>query len=215
MRISNGWSARVAGAAALGTLATVLAAGAGQAAPTRAAGAQAEVTPTIESVLSSGTGCPNSGTKPTVEISGSTLTAAFTGYSAKAGGNSGIGDSRKNCQFHLSVTVPAGYTYTVSEATFTGSTTVAPGATTQQLASYYFSADASATTTLSHRFTASTGFTDTDTAEQLAALGSGPCPTPGAVNVNSSLQAARGTDDTKVSSISLKSATISLKAVKC
>jgi hypothetical protein len=215
MRISNGWGARVAGAAALGTLASVLAAGAGQAAPTRTAGAQADVTPTIESVLVSGTGCPNGGTKPTIDISDGTLTASFTGYGAKNGGNTSITETRKNCQFHINATVPSGYTYTVSEASFTGSTSVAPGATTQQLASYYFSANASATTTLRHAFSGSKSFTNVDTADKLASLPSGPCSTPGAVNVNSSLQAGLGSDETKTSSISLKSATITLKAVKC
>jgi hypothetical protein len=139
-------SAKALGAAlAVALIGAVAPASIAQAAPAAAALA-------VSVVSANGSGCPNSAAEAHVQGDGSTFTIDFSGYYAYTGSDAPATAVRRNCQFSIQVTPPAGKTYAVEGAEYSGFGLLSEGITGVQSASYYIQGQ-TATTTVTHRFT--------------------------------------------------------------
>ncbi|KAK8075411.1 hypothetical protein PG997_010074 [Apiospora hydei] len=91
----------------------------------------------IISSSSSGNGCPQ----------GTVITFGFDGFQTYIGPGTQVGDRTKNCQLHLNLKYPGGFQYALVDSTYHGYAQLEKGVTGTFLSTYYFSQDASATTT--------------------------------------------------------------------
>ncbi|WP_215449649.1 DUF4360 domain-containing protein [Streptomyces sp. ATCC 21386] len=85
-----------------------------------------------------GSGCPAGTAGATVSPDNSTLTVKYDAYTARAGGNAGPTEARKNCQLVLDVKAPASYTYALFGLDHRGHASLPAGATATIKSDYYF-----------------------------------------------------------------------------
>src|SRR4051794_9858439 len=74
----------------------------------------------IEDLQYGGTGCPTNTAGGEISSDGTTFTVWFDNFVATAGKGVPITESRKNCQLHFRVHVPAGLSFAVAEAHYRG-----------------------------------------------------------------------------------------------
>lgn len=180
-----------------GALAATLSAGLlGAVAPASTARAEAPVSTALAAavafdvtvVTANGSGCPNSTATARVLPDGSSFAIDFSGYFAWAGGDAPPTAFRRNCQFAIQVTRPAGMTYAVAQAEYSGFALLNDGVTGVQAAFYYFQGQ-SGTTVGRHQFTGP--LADTwETADVFAPdqLVFAPCLAERLLNVNTELR---------------------------
>lgn len=166
---------RVASRTALVAVLALTAACGGHSTAARAA------TPTVTVASVNGTGCP-AGTV-TTSVTGGTVTATYTAFTAKAGTGSVSGGNRRNCLFSLTVNAP-GQTFAVTSATEQGAINLPAGATALQRTTYYLQGT-SPNTVVDHPATGpvSGAWNQTDTAPYAA-----PCGTTRNLNINVELR---------------------------
>jgi hypothetical protein len=92
----------------------------------------------VEVASVNGSGCPNGIAHAVVSSDNAELTVTSIGFVAQVGEGAEPGDFRRNCQINLSVDVPEGFTYAISEAEYRGLVDLADGASATEQTSYYF-----------------------------------------------------------------------------
>jgi hypothetical protein len=122
----------------------------GAVAPASSAQAAEEAAPAVTVVGANGSGCPSSTATARSQADGS-YAIDFEGYFAYSGEEAPVTAFRKNCQFALQVARPAGWTYAVAYARYSGFALLNDGVAGLAQASYYFQGQ-TGTTVGSHRF---------------------------------------------------------------
>ncbi|EPE08082.1 putative effector 16 [Ophiostoma piceae UAMH 11346] len=143
----------------------------------------------IASINFSGNGCPQGSVSTSISPDRTVVTFGFDQFQTYIGPGYDLGDKSKNCQLHLSLTYPGGFQYAVLDSTYHGFAQLDAGVNSTFYTSYYFSQDASATTTT--RATISGGgawadgqvYTKNDQIET-ASVVYAPCGASGILNVN-------------------------------
>jgi len=137
----------------------------------------------------SGSGCPQGTVSTSTSPDKTVITYGFDQFQTYIGPGTKASDHSKNCQLHLNLKYPGGFQYAVVDATYHGFARLDKGVTGAFLTSYYFSQDASKTSTT--RMTATGGgdlalgqvYTKQDKVETTATVWS-PCGTTGLLNIN-------------------------------
>jgi hypothetical protein len=160
------------------------------AAPDAPASAKAPAATSVEVavVTVNGSGCPAGEGVATLSDELDVLSIAAPAYFASAGGGARPTDFRKNCQFSVQISRPAGWTYAVTQATAGGFTALTQGATGLSRTSLYFQGT-SPTTALSNTFTGpSVDRWDTTDTISPADWSYAPCGTERNLNINTELR---------------------------
>ncbi|MGW1640252.1 DUF4360 domain-containing protein [Streptomyces lavendulae] len=184
----------IAGAAAA-LAASALAPSAGAVTTTAPAPAPPEKI-TIDVVQVNGSGCRPGSATVAVSPDNTAFTVAYSEYTAQVGKDTKATDFRKNCQLGLRVNVPQGYTFAITQADYRGFASLAPGASGEQRASYYFqgmSETARRSHTLRGRYQDNWQVSDQVAIEALVYH---PCGAKRNLNINTELLAQAGTSDT-------------------
>lgn len=173
--------------------------------PASAAPAQPPAGATISVVTANGSGCP-AGTTAVSQAPDNTLQVTYRQFAAQTGGTATPGLFRQNCQLNLSVQVPAGYTFALSQLDYHGHAYLPAGATGALTLSYYY-AGLPGTVYRTYNFTGSvTNYWQVSDQPPVAYA---PCGFTGTFNVNASLQVDTGTDPAEVSTLTMDSTDIS------
>jgi hypothetical protein len=101
----------------------------------------------IQSATFSGNGCPQGTVSTSISPDKTVVTFGFDGFQTYIGPSVPANQKTKNCQLHLSLKYPGGFQFSVVESTYHGYAQLDPGVTGTFYSTYYFSQDASATTT--------------------------------------------------------------------
>lgn len=145
--------------------------------------------PSVSVVAANGSGCPiaSSGAATAGPLSSSsTFDISFDGYYLYTDDDSTATDFRRNCQFNLQVTRPAGWTYAVEGAEYSGFALLDAGVKGAQYASYYFQGQAT-TVSRSHVFSATGSWNSADEFDS-AELVWAPCGAERLLNINTELR---------------------------
>jgi len=137
----------------------------------------------------SGNGCPQGSVSTNTSPDKTVITYGFDQFQTYIGPNTKPSDHSKNCQLHLNLKYPGGFQYAVVDATYHGFARLDAGVTGTFLTTYFFSQDATKTSTT--RMVADGGgaiakgqvYTKSDTVETTATVWS-PCGTTGILNIN-------------------------------
>lgn len=164
---------------------------------------------TVQSTATSGSGCPGGSASVTASADGTLQVTFPSSYTARRGNGATIADSRKNCLIAIKATTPAGTAFTVSSATYTGSSALSSGAVASSNASYYYPGQTTLTA-LQHPAAGTGTWTTTDTAADLAPLAATACGGSGLLSINTDLRVTSGTG-----SLSATSAVVHLTTVPC
>ncbi|CAM3896726.1 DUF4360 domain-containing protein [Kibdelosporangium persicum] len=155
---------------------------------------------TVHVVTANGSGCPAGSTEVAVADDNSEFTVIHRSYVARVGAGADPTDSRKNCQLSLDVRVPAGFTFGIVRADYSGRISLAAGAQAWQSAYYYFQGDSS-TDRRVHPFTGPMrdrwATTDTTNPGSVVFL---PCGDSRYLNVNTALQVSSGSSNPEATS---------------
>ncbi|GBG77869.1 hypothetical protein CBR_g25801 [Chara braunii] len=89
----------------------------------------------IEKFGYAGTGCPPGSADGIISSTGKELTVLFSAYTVSTPGS--LADRRKNCQVAVSLSFPAGFTFTLVTVTFRGYAEFQEGVQGTLVASYY------------------------------------------------------------------------------
>jgi len=144
-------------------------------------------TPTVTVASVNGSGCPAGTATTSVAGDASSLTAAYTAFTAKAGTGSTPTQFRRNCQLNIKIVSP-GQTYTVSQVTEHGSVNLPTGGTALQHTTYYLQGS-STTTPVDHSASGPlSGAWDQNDPTPFSA----PCGTTVNLNVNVALSVTTG-----------------------
>lgn len=102
---------------------------------------------TIGSVSFSGNGCPQNSVSTSISPDRQVITFGFDQFQAYIGPGTSVQDRSKNCQLHLNLKYPPGWSFAVVESTYHGFAQLDSGVTAAFLSTYYYSQDASNTVT--------------------------------------------------------------------
>ncbi|KAL1874345.1 hypothetical protein VTK73DRAFT_477 [Phialemonium thermophilum] len=143
----------------------------------------------IQSATFSGNGCPQGTVSTSISPDKTVITFGFDGFQTYIGPGYNPTEKTKNCQLHLNLKYPGGFQFAVVDSTYHGYAQLDPGVTGTFYSTYYFSQDASATTTTQ---TSITGggiwqdgqvYTKADTVPTASYIYS-PCGANGILNIN-------------------------------
>jgi len=157
---------------------------------------------TVSLLTTNGSGCPI-GTTAVSQASDTTFTVTYSQYIASAGGGAGPLDFRKNCQLNVSVGVPAGWTFGITQVDYRGYAHLGRGAHGTLVASYYY-AGLSATYRQQHPIY---GVTDNDYqfTDRAVTVAYAPCQTSVGLNVNTEVRVYSGSDQSYANEITMDS----------
>ena len=148
----------------------------------------------VSVVSTNGTGCARgaaaSGKAATVK-GPNAFTIALPTMSVRTGGSAKIIDRNKFCQFSVKITVPRGYTYTLAEARYSGTTKLPQGAFGTARFSYYWTGQSN-TSTHSTRINSSEWQIAETEAKTFEQLGWAPCGESANLNLKTELSVQRG-----------------------
>ena len=156
----------------------------------------------IVAASASGNGCPQNSYTYSISPDRTVVTLGFDKFQTYIGPNERAADRTKNCQIHLTLKYPTGFQFSTVESTYHGYAQLDKGVTGTFFSTYFFSQDASATTTTQ---TSITGggvwadgqvYTKVDKVPTASYIWS-PCGAQGILNVNNRL--ALTTTDNKAS----------------
>jgi hypothetical protein len=102
---------------------------------------------TITEVTHSGNGCPQGSMSTTISPDRTVITVGFDKFQTYIGPGTTPQDRTKNCQLHLSLRYPAGFSFAVVDSTYHGFAQLDSGITGTFYSTYYFSSDAARTST--------------------------------------------------------------------
>jgi len=143
---------------------------------------------TIVSSTYSGNGCPQGSVSTSLSLDKTVITFGFDSFQTYIGPTAAQADKTKNCQLHLGLQYPGGFQYAVTDAVYHGYARLDAGVTGNFLSTYYFSQDASKTTTTKSSISGAAWvkgdvYTKEDQVETTATIWS-PCGDTGILNVN-------------------------------
>jgi hypothetical protein len=101
----------------------------------------------ITSATWSGNGCPANTVSTNISPDRTVITFGFSSFQTYIGPGVSPIERSKNCQLHLNLKYPGGFQFAVVDSTYHGFALLEPGVTGTFLSTYFFSQDASATTT--------------------------------------------------------------------
>ncbi|KAK0725965.1 hypothetical protein B0H67DRAFT_481092 [Lasiosphaeris hirsuta] len=101
----------------------------------------------IQSSSFSGNGCPQGTVSTSISPDKTVITFGFDKFQTYIGPGVSPTEKSKNCQLHLSLKYPGGFQFSVVDSTYHGYAQLDKGVTGTFYSTYYFSQDASATTT--------------------------------------------------------------------
>lgn len=101
----------------------------------------------IQSVSFSGNGCPQGTVSTSISPDKTVITFGFDRFQTYIGPGVSPSEKSKNCQLHLNLKYPGGFQFSIVESTYHGYAQLEKGVTGTFYSTYYFSQDASATTT--------------------------------------------------------------------
>ncbi|KAK0667799.1 hypothetical protein QBC41DRAFT_395220 [Cercophora samala] len=101
----------------------------------------------IDKASFSGNGCPQGSVSTSISPDKTVVTFGFDRFQTYIGPGYDPTAKTKNCQLHLSLKYPSGFQFAVVESTYHGYAQLEKGVTGTFYSTYYFSQDASATTT--------------------------------------------------------------------
>ncbi|KEZ40756.1 Secreted protein [Scedosporium apiospermum] len=102
---------------------------------------------TISSVTHSGNGCPQGSVSSIFNNDKTIITLGFDQFQTYIGPGTSIQDRSKNCQIHLNLKYPSGFSFAVVDSVYHGFALLESGVTGDFLSTYYFSSDAASTCT--------------------------------------------------------------------
>lgn len=102
---------------------------------------------TIAAASFSGNGCPQGTVSTSFSSDKTVVTFGFDAFQTYIGPGTVVADRTKNCQLHLTLNYPGGFQFAVLDSTYHGYAQLDTGVTGTFLSTYYFSQDATATTT--------------------------------------------------------------------
>ncbi|EON99589.1 putative secreted protein [Phaeoacremonium minimum UCRPA7] len=143
----------------------------------------------IQSATSSGNGCPQGTVTTSISPDRTVVTFGFDGFQTYIGPGTVIADRSKNCQLHLNLKYPGGFQFAVVDSTYHGYAQLDKGVTGTFFSTYYFSQDASATTTTQTSITgggiwaAGQVYTKQDQVPTASVIWA-PCGANGILNIN-------------------------------
>ena len=139
------------------------------------------------------------------------FTVTYDQYIAASGGGTSLLDFRKNCQLNTRVGIPAGWTFGVSEVDYRGYAHLGRGARGTVAASYYFARPAG-NRRQSHVIR---GRTDRDYEfnDLATVVAWAPCRTAVGLNINTSLRAYVGSDQSYLNLLTMDSTDVSLGTI--
>jgi len=144
---------------------------------------------TITSASYSGNGCPQGSVSTSISTDATVVTFGFDSFQTYIGPGTDVSDHTKNCQLHLNLKYPSGFQFAVVDSTYHGYAQLDPKVTGTFYSTYYFSQDASATTTTETTITggglweAGQVYTKADSVPTASYIYS-PCGANGILNVN-------------------------------
>lgn len=193
-------SARTAIAAALGTVLVL-----SLPAPAGAAEVDESVPDgavTVEVVAANGSGCAPGTATVTANSDRTGFRVRYRDFVAESGSSAEVTDRRKNCQLGVVVSVPAGWTFAIAEASYRGRARLAAGATGLQRTSYYWQGS-TANNRTDERFTGPL-YGSWSTRDVAPALVYVPCAERRVLNINTELRVNGGSSG-QISSMSMTS----------
>ena len=101
---------------------------------------------TINRVSTSGTGCPRRTVSTEISADRTLVTLGFDEFATLIGRGRAASDRRKNCDIHLNLKYPGGYTFAVVEATYHGFAQLDQGVTGTFTSDYSFDSGNTSTT---------------------------------------------------------------------
>ncbi|KAK3367344.1 hypothetical protein B0T24DRAFT_682478 [Lasiosphaeria ovina] len=101
----------------------------------------------VLSATFSGNGCPQGTVSTSISPDKTVITFGFDKFQTYIGPGFNPTEKTKNCQLHLNLKYPGGFQFSVVESTYHGYAQLDKGVTGTFYSTYYFSQDASATTT--------------------------------------------------------------------
>jgi len=144
---------------------------------------------TIISASTSGNGCPQGTVSTDISPDRTVITLGFDGFQTYIGPGVAASDKTKNCQIHLNLKYPGGFTFAVLQSVYHGYAQLDTGVTGTFLSTYFFSQAASQTTTTRTTLTgggswaAGQVYTKTDIVPTTALIFC-PCGSTGILNIN-------------------------------
>lgn len=102
---------------------------------------------TISSVSHSGNGCPQGSVSSTMNLEKTIITLGFDRFQTYIGPGTSVLDRTKNCQIHVNLKYPSGFSFAVVDSVYHGFALLESGVTSDFLSTYYFSNDAANTCT--------------------------------------------------------------------
>lgn len=153
----------------------------------------------IASITANGSGCPSGAWTAERAQDGTALSVSFLGYEAKADANTSI--AVKDCSLAVKVNNPAGTSYALTSATYTGRATVNPGASAILSTSYAFQGNPSVSATGGKTFTAGEAFSFQDTIADGRAVWS-QCGVTRDLNITTRVRVTGGTGSIGLSRLS-------------
>jgi hypothetical protein len=143
----------------------------------------------ITSATWSGNGCPSNSVSTSISPDRTVITFGFDSFQTYIGPGVSPLEKTKNCALHLNLKYPGGFQFAVVDSTYHGFAMLEPGVTGTFFSTYFFSQDASATTTT--RTTITGGgiwaegqvYTKKDSVPTASLIFS-PCGASGILNIN-------------------------------
>jgi hypothetical protein len=150
----------------------------------------------------SGNGCRQGTVTHNLSPDNTVLTLGFDEFQTYIGPGTKPGDHTKNCQIHVNLKYPQGFTFSVLHSTYHGFAQLDSGVTGDFFSTYFFSQDAGHTTTT--RTTITGGgvyqngqvYTKDDTVDSSAVIWS-PCGANGILNINNRIALSSNSDNAK------------------
>ena len=157
---------------------------------------------TVSLLSANGSGCPP-GSAAVSQASDTTFTVTYSTYIASAGNGANPLDFRKNCQLNVSVGVPSGWTFGISEVDYRGYAHLGKGAHGTLVASYYY-AGLPATYRQQHPIYGAMD-NDYEFTDRAVTMAYSPCQTSVGLNVNTEVRVYRGSDPSYANEITIDS----------
>ncbi|KAH6665553.1 hypothetical protein B0J14DRAFT_457786, partial [Halenospora varia] len=105
---------------------------------------------TINSITTSGTGCPQGSVGKFLSADRQTFTLIFDSFVAQVGPGTAATDARKFCQINLDLHYPQGFQYSILKTIYRGYAQLDAGVSGSQSATYYFSGQSAQCSTTSN-----------------------------------------------------------------
>jgi len=143
----------------------------------------------IVSATWSGNGCPSNSVSTSISPDRTVITFGFDKFQTYIGPDVSPLEKTKNCALHLNLKYPGGFQFSVVESTYHGFALLEPGVTGSFFSTYFFSQDASATTTTKTTITGGgvwaegQVYTKSDSVPTASLIFS-PCGARGILNIN-------------------------------